>query len=68
LNVWAGILGDIIFNACLLLERLIAQGHHLFVETVPPGLLEDEPQGVRQRLSFQYDGASHTIMEMSGNC
>jgi hypothetical protein len=56
-RVWAGIVGDIVVGPCLLSERLTAQRYREFLETVLPGLLEDVPLAVRQRLWFQHDGA-----------
>jgi hypothetical protein len=41
----------------LLPDRLTAQRSRDFLETVLPGLLEDVPLAVRQRLWFQHDGA-----------
>jgi hypothetical protein len=41
----------------LLRDKLIAQRCSGFLETVLPGLLEDVPVAVRQRLLFQHDGA-----------
>jgi hypothetical protein len=38
-------------------DRLTAQLYRGFLETVLPGLLEDVPLAVRQRLLFQHDGA-----------
>jgi hypothetical protein len=49
---------DIVVGAILLPDRLTAQRYLDFLETVVPGLLEDVPLVVRQRLWFQHDGAA----------
>jgi hypothetical protein len=51
-SVLAGIVGDIVVGPYL----LPAQQYRDFLETVLPGLLEDVPLAVRQRLWFQHDG------------
>jgi hypothetical protein len=56
-SVWADIVGDIVVGPYLLPDRLIAQRYRDFLETVLPGLLENVPLAVRQRLWFQHDGA-----------
>jgi hypothetical protein len=55
-SIWAGIVGDIVVGPYLLPDRLTAQRYRDFLETVLPGLLEDVPLAVRQRLWFQHDG------------
>jgi hypothetical protein len=37
-------------------DRLTAQLHYGFIETVPPGLFEDMSLAVRHKLWFQHDG------------
>jgi hypothetical protein len=56
-NVWVVIVGDIVVGLYLLPDRLTAQRYRDFLETVLPGLLEDVPRAVKQRLWFQHDGA-----------
>jgi hypothetical protein len=56
-SVWAGIVGDIVVGPYLLPDKLTAQQYRDFLETVLPGLLQDVPLAVRQRLWFQHDGA-----------
>jgi hypothetical protein len=56
-SVWAGIVGVTVVGPYLLPDRLTAQRYHGFLETVLPGLLEDVPLAVRQRLWFQHDRA-----------
>jgi hypothetical protein len=53
--VWAGIRG-IAVAPCLLHYRLTAEQFRELLETVLPGLLEDVPLTVRQRLWFRQDG------------
>jgi hypothetical protein len=54
-SIWAGIVGGIVVGPYLLPDSLTAQRYRDFMETVPPGLLEDVPLPVRQRLWFQHD-------------
>jgi hypothetical protein len=51
-NVWAGFVGNIVLGPYLLPDRPTAQRCREFLETVLPGLLEDVPLAVRQRLWF----------------
>jgi hypothetical protein len=51
-SVWAGIVGDTVVGPDLLPDRLTAQRYRDLLETVLPGLLEDVPLAVRQRLWF----------------
>jgi hypothetical protein len=67
ISFWAGIIGNIVMGPYLLPDRLTAQRHHDFLETVLPGLLEDVPLAVRQRLWFQHDGAPAHYGKMSGS-
>jgi hypothetical protein len=46
----AGIVGYIVVGSCLLPDRLTAQRYLHVLETVLPGMLEDVPSSVRQRL------------------
>jgi hypothetical protein len=55
--MWAGIVGDTVVGPYLLPNKLTAQQYREFIETVLPGLLEDEPLTVRNRLWFQHNGA-----------
>jgi hypothetical protein len=57
IGVWAGTVGDIVLGPCPLPDRLTAQQYRDFLKTVLPGLFEDVPLTVRQRLRFQHDGA-----------
>jgi hypothetical protein len=57
ISVWAGIFGDIVMGPNLLPDRLTAQRYCDFLETVLPGLLENVPLAVRQRLWFQHNRA-----------
>jgi hypothetical protein len=54
---WAGTIRDIALGSCLQYDRLTAQRYCDFLETVLPGLPEDVPLAVRQRLWLQNDGA-----------
>jgi hypothetical protein len=56
-SVWDGIVGDIVVAPYLLPDSLTVQRYCDFLETVLPGLLENVPLAVRQRLWFQHDGA-----------
>jgi hypothetical protein len=66
-SVWAGIIGDIVVGPYLLSDLLTAQRYRDFLETVLPGLLEDVPLAVRQRLWFQHEGAPARYGETSGS-
>jgi hypothetical protein len=55
-SVWAGISWDIVLGPYLLPDRLTANLYRDFLENVLPGLLEDVPLAVRQKLWFQHDG------------
>jgi hypothetical protein len=50
ISIWAGIVGNIVMKPCLLPGRLPTQQYNVFLETVLPGLLEDVPLAVRQKL------------------
>jgi hypothetical protein len=67
-SVWAGIVGDIVVGPYLLPGRLTAQRYRDFLKTVLPGLLEDVPLTVRQRLWFQHDGAPAHYREDVRQC
>lgn len=45
-----GVVRDIIVGSCLLRDRLTAQSYRHFLEAILPGLLEDVPSAVRQRV------------------
>jgi hypothetical protein len=51
----------------LLPDRLTAQRYCDFMETVLPGLLEDVPPAVRQRLWFRTTELQCTMGKMSGS-
>jgi hypothetical protein len=57
ISVWTGIVGAIVISPYLLSDSLTAQRYCHYQETVLPGLLEDVPLAVRQRLWFQHDWA-----------
>jgi hypothetical protein len=61
--VWPGTVGDNAVGHYLLPDRLTAQRYRDFLETVLPGLLEDVPLAVRQKLWFQHDAAPAHYVE-----
>jgi hypothetical protein len=46
---------------CLLPDRPTAQRYNDFLRAVQPGLVEDVPLAVRQKLWFQHNGAPGTV-------
>jgi hypothetical protein len=57
-SVWAVIVGDIVVGPYLLPDRLPVERYRDFLETVLPGLHENVPLAVKQKLWFQHGGAS----------
>jgi hypothetical protein len=55
-SIWARNIKDIVVGPCLLPDRVTAQRYRDSLGTVQPGLLEDVPLAVRQRLWFQHGG------------
>lgn len=56
-NVWAGIVGDQLIGPFFLPNRLTGQIYRHFLEEELPGLLEDVPLNLRNRMFFMHDGA-----------
>lgn len=57
INVWAGITNDFLIGPFVLPQRLSGQNYRYFLEEDLPGLLDDVPLDVRQRMWFMHDGA-----------
>lgn len=56
-NIWAGIIGDLLLGPVLLPPHLNGTTYLAFHENVLPLYLEDVPLAVRQGMWFQHDGA-----------
>lgn len=67
INVWAGIIGDMLIGPYLLPERLDGNTYHTFLERVLPDLMVNVPAATRRNMWFQHDGApahfSHSVRE-----
>lgn len=57
LNIWCGIIGDILIGPHVLPNRLTGQAYRHFLEEILPGLLEEVPLATRVLLWFMQDGA-----------
>lgn len=57
LNVWAGVIGDMLIGPFFLPPRLNSAAYLHFLQRDLPGLLEDVPLSQRARLLYQQDGA-----------
>lgn len=56
-NLWVGILGDHLIGPHRLPARLNGDTYLAFLQDILPGLMEDIPLALRQRMWFQQDGA-----------
>ena len=57
INVWAGMIGNYLIGPYILPPRLNGQTYLRFLQEVLPGLLEEVPLEVQNRMWFQHDGA-----------
>ncbi|EZA46427.1 hypothetical protein X777_00170, partial [Ooceraea biroi] len=55
-NVWAGIVGDVLVGPYLIPAQLTAQAYHVHLQDVLPELLETVPLAIRVDMWFLYDG------------
>lgn len=55
-NVWAGIVADVLVGPVFLPARLNGELYIHFLQEILPPLLEEVPLTVRQRMWFQHDG------------
>jgi hypothetical protein len=71
INVWAGIIGDVLVGSQVLPQRLTGNSYRHFLENDLPKLLEDLPFAIRAHMCFVHDGApphfSITVREFSDN-
>jgi hypothetical protein len=71
INVWAGIIGDILVGFHVLPQRLTGNSYRHFLENDLPTLLEDLPLAIRAHKWFMHDSAaphfSITVGEFLGN-
>jgi hypothetical protein len=58
INVWAGIIGDVLVGPRVLPQRLTGNSFRHFLENNLPTLLEDLPFAIRAHMWFMHDGAS----------
>lgn len=56
-NVWAGIVGDVLIGPYLLPPRLDGTTYLAFLQQVLPDLLDDVPLAIVRQMWFQHDGA-----------
>lgn len=57
LNVWGGIIGNVLLGPVFLPPRLNGATYHRFLAYELPQLLEDIPIALRRRMWFMHDGA-----------
>jgi len=57
LNVWVGIIGDVLIGPVFLPARLTGEVYRNFLEQTLPPLLEDVPLATRHAMWFMHDGA-----------
>jgi hypothetical protein len=56
-NVWAGIIGNVLIGPWILPQRLNADIYLIFLRNSLPELLEELPLAVRVEMWFMHDGA-----------
>lgn len=56
-NVWAGLVGDVLVGPYLLPSPLTSANYLIFFQEVLPTLLDTVPQHIRRHMWFQHDGA-----------
>ena len=57
MNVWAGIVGDVLIGPHVLSPTLNGARYHDFIRDTLPVLLEHVPLQVRHNMWFMHDGA-----------
>jgi hypothetical protein len=71
INVWTGIIGDVLVDSHVLPQRLTGNSYRHFLENDLPTLLEDLPLAIRAHMWFMHDGApphfSITVREFLDN-
>ncbi|KAJ4428626.1 hypothetical protein ANN_24671 [Periplaneta americana] len=65
LNMWAGIIGDLLVGPHVLVNRLTGQAYTNFLENTIPRVLEDTPLINRQHIHFLHDGAPAHFSRMA---
>ncbi|KAJ8962097.1 hypothetical protein NQ318_018051 [Aromia moschata] len=56
-NVWCGIVGDVLIGPHILPDRLTGNGYLNFLQHVLPNLLEEVPLGILRQMWYLHDGA-----------
>lgn len=56
-NVWAGIIGDLLIGPYIIPNRLNGPVYLVFIRDILPELLQDVPLNIRYDMWFQHDGA-----------
>ncbi|KAJ8954712.1 hypothetical protein NQ318_011405 [Aromia moschata] len=56
-NVWCGIVGDVLLGPHILPDRLTGNGYLNFLQHVLPNLLEEVPLGILRQMWYFHDGA-----------
>ncbi|KAJ8936816.1 hypothetical protein NQ318_015283 [Aromia moschata] len=55
-NVWCGIVGDVLIGPHILPDRLTGNGYLNFLQQVLPNLLEEVPLGILRQMWYLHDG------------
>jgi hypothetical protein len=68
INVWTGIIGDVLVDPHVLPQRLTGNSYRHFLKNDLPTLLEDLPLAIRAHMWFMHDGAQpHSALQFENS-